>query len=323
MTPEPQYTTGVAASAPERGEARAQLLGGAEDGTGSAVRFSAKKALRAPGMWPARGSIGLRLAAVALGRARVEDERPGRAPAAPCRHETQPRRGRARTAAGAYVGTSVVTGRPSASHFVSPPSSTADARRGRGAQHEPQARGGRARLVVVGDDERVGADAGRGHDVLRPAPRDRPGMAAAAGRPARAAGRGEVALHVQEHGARDVAGRVRVAADAARDRDTSARRPRGGRAPRSPRPATPLRRDPSRTQSRARTGVPPGSARGVWGVRRPDELWTGTSSTPQLICRTARPSSCSRRAGRTPSRGSRPGAPPSSPTRPACSCPSC
>ena len=93
-------------------------------------------------------------------------------------------------------------------------------------------------LVVVGHDPRARPDARRAHharDLLRRPARD----GGPAGRPRPPPGRGEVGVHVEEHGAGDVPGRVGVAAAArgvevpAHVHDPQVGRRRGGR-PASP-----------------------------------------------------------------------------------------
>ena len=72
-------------------------------------------------------------------------------------------------------------------------------------EHPPQARGDPAADVVVGDDEVLVADPGR----LERAARTRRGRGGDGGPGRRAGGIGEVAVDIEEDGARDVARRRR------------------------------------------------------------------------------------------------------------------
>ena len=193
----------------------------------------AKGALTAPGMWPARGIDRLRLAAITLAGAGVDDQRrrieaghlvPGRRPIPRAAAPRTRRRRRHRAAlqrpafrlplrdAAVEHGHRVVAVR---------------------AQQVPEAGRDGAGLVVVGHDARRGPDAG-GADDRRDLLFRRPGMAPR-GQPAAAARRGEVGVHVEEHGARECGRRGRRRARRSAGRGTSARPRRGDRARRSPR----------------------------------------------------------------------------------------
>ena len=217
---------------PGRRSGRAAPRATRKTGIGSLVRLPAKGALtrardvagaRVDGLASRRGSARRR------GRRAPGDRRAARA-SPPCRATSSGRR-RATNGRGR-------DDRDSTSRADGPPPPTSGARRrarprascpcARSRYHS--ARRDRAGLVVVGDHARAGTDAGRGHhprDLLR----SRPGMPAQ--RPAApAAGRGEVALDVEEDRAGDVARRRTRRCPRARDPGTSARRPRARRRPR-------------------------------------------------------------------------------------------
>ena len=165
-------------------EARAQLLGREEAAARGELgegRFAA------PGMWPATGSIGSLLAAVALASAGVEQGRP--ASASSLGGSSSRALAHERSGSAAAVRAPAANGPPRA------PAAQAAVEHGHPlvaevAQEPPEA--GRAALggLVVGDDEGVGADAGPAGGRLERPPARAAGGARARRAPARARGRG-------------------------------------------------------------------------------------------------------------------------------------
>ena len=164
MTPDPQYTMGRLRSAPTAVKRARSSSGGRKTGMASAVRFPANGRLTAPGMWPARGSIGSVSPAIAVAGPGVDHEGrrvearhlvPGDDPAL-ARPRRESRRGRRHRAALQRPAFGLPLRDPAVEHRdrVVPER----------AQQVPEARRDGAGLIVVGDHARLGTDAGGADD---------------------------------------------------------------------------------------------------------------------------------------------------------------